>query len=164
MSTVFLSIGTNLGQREENLKKAVKMIGAEAGSVQALSSVYETEPWEMETKDLFFNIAIKIATALTPHILLKTAHDIENRMGRIRKGSGFSSRIIDIDILFFNNLIISDENLVIPHPFITQRRFVLEPLAKIAPHFIHPKIGKSIESLLELCTDKCVVRKTEITL
>ena len=163
MNFVFLSIGTNLGQKEENLKKAVEMIEAEAGSIQTLSSVYETEPWEMATSDLFLNMAIKIETALNPHILLKTTLNIENKMGRIRKDTSYSSRIIDIDILFFNNFIISDKDLVIPHSLISHRRFVLEPLAEIAPQLIHPNFGKSIESLLESCADNCVVRKTEIT-
>ena len=161
MNTVYLSIGTNLGQREENLKRAIKMIGAEAGFVQALSSVYETEPWKMTTNNLFLNMAIKIETALNPHILLKTLLEIENNMGRSRESSGYSSRIIDVDILFFNDLIINDKNLIIPHPFIPHRRFVLEPLAEIAPQLIHPDSGKSVESLLESCTDSCVVRKIE---
>ena len=164
MNTVFLSIGTNLGQREENLKKAVEIIGAEAGLVQALSSVYETEPWKMTGSNLFLNMAIKIETTLNPHILLKTLLEIENKMGRSREESGYSSRIIDIDILFVNNLIINNEDLVIPHLLIPNRRFVLEPLAEIAPQFIHPCFGKSVKSLLDSCTDSCVIRKTGIIL
>jgi 2-amino-4-hydroxy-6-hydroxymethyldihydropteridine diphosphokinase len=164
MNTVFLSIGTNIGQREENLKRAVKMIEREAGSVKASSSVYETEPWEMAVSNLFLNMVLKIETLLTSHILLETLLDIEDKMGRRRESSEYSSRIIDIDILFFNNLIINNNDLVVPHPFIARRRFVLEPLAEIAPQFIHPVLEKSIELLLELCTDKCVVRKTKIIL
>jgi len=159
MNIVFLSIGTNLGQREENLKKTVEMIKEKAGFVQALSSVYETEPWGMTTSDLFLNMALKIETALNPHTLLKTLLDIEIKMGRSREEAGYLSRIIDIDILFFNDLIINDENLIIPHLLIPHRRFVLEPLAEIAPQLIHQSFGKSIESLLELCTDNCIVRK-----
>ena len=164
MNTVFLSVGTNLRQREENLKKAVKMISAEAGFLKALSSVYETEPWEMATSDLFLNMAIEIETELNPHILLKKMLEIEDKMGRCREGTGYSSRIIDIDILFFNDLIINDNDLVVPHPLIVHRRFVLEPLAEIASQLIHSVLGKSIESLLESCTDNCVVRKTAIIL
>ena len=162
MNTVFLSVGTNLGQREENLKRAVKMIDAEAGFVKSLSSVYETEPWKMATNDLFLNMAIEIETELNPHILLKKTLEIEDKMGRCREGTGYSSRIIDIDILFFNDLIINDKNLVVPHPLIVRRRFVLEPLAEITPQLIHPVFEKSIESLLESCTDNCVVRKTTV--
>ena len=164
MNKAFLSIGTNLGQREENLKRAIKKIDAEAGFLQALSSVYETEPWKMESNDMFLNMAIEIETTLNPHILLKTLLDIETKMGRNRKGAGYSSRIIDIDILFFNNLIINDKDLVIPHPFIERRRFVLEPLVEIAPELIHPCSGKSVELLLEECADSGVVRKTETIL
>ena len=162
MNTVFLGIGTNIGEREENLRQAVKMIKTEAGFVQALSSVYETEPWKMATSDLFLNMAIKVETSLDPHILLETLLEIENKMGRSREGAGYSSRIIDIDILFFNDLIINDKNLIIPHPLIVHRRFVLEPLAEIEPRLIHPCFGKTIESLLESCADSCVVRKTGI--
>ena len=164
MNTAFLSIGTNLGQREENLKKAIKMIGAEAGFLKALSSVYETEPWEMTTNDMFLNMEIEIETEFNPHILLKKMLDIEDKMGRRREVSGYSSRIIDIDILFFNDLIINNKDLVVPHPLIARRRFVLEPLAEIAPQLIHSVLGKSIESLLESCTDNCVVIKTGIIL
>jgi len=160
MNTVFLSIGTNLGQREKNLKKAVKIIVEEIGFVQALSSVYETEPWKMATSNLFLNMAIKVETSLNPHTLLKTLLEIENKMGRSRESTGYSSRIIDFDILFFNDLIINDKNLIIPHPLIPHRRFVLEPLAEIAPELIHPDLEKSVESLLESCTESCVVRKT----
>jgi 2-amino-4-hydroxy-6-hydroxymethyldihydropteridine diphosphokinase len=135
------------------------MIGAEAGFIRALSSVYETEPWEMTTNNLFLNMALEIETALNPHTLLETLLDIENKMGRLKEGTGYSSRIIDIDILFFNNFIINNKNLIIPHPLIVHRRFVLEPLAEIAPQFIHSSLEKSIESLLELCADSCVVRK-----
>ena len=158
MNTVFLSIGTNLGQREENLKKSVEMLEMEAGTVQALSSVYETEPWEMSANNLFLNMAVEIKTMLNPNALLKTVLDIETRMGRTRESTGYSSRIIDIDILFFNNQIINNKNLIIPHRFIPHRRFVLEPLTEIAPQFIHPVLRKSVESLLKLCTDKCVVK------
>ena len=159
MNTAFLSIGTNLGQRDENLKQAVKMIGAEAGFIQTLSSVYETEPWKMTTSNLFLNMAIKIETALNPHTLLEKLLGIENKMGRCRENLAYSSRIIDIDILFFNDFIINDKNLVIPHPLIANRRFVLEPLTEIVPQFIHTSLEKSIKSLLESCTDNCVVRK-----
>jgi len=164
MNTVFLSIGTNFGEREENLKQAVKMIEAEAGTVKALSSVYETEPWKMAVNDFFLNMALEIETSLNPHILLEILLGIEKKMGRSRKDTGYSSRIIDIDILFFNSLIISDKDLIIPHPFIAHRRFVLESLAEIAPQLIHPELEKSIKSLLEFCTDTCDVRKTGIVL
>ena len=162
MNTVFLSIGTNLGEREENLKQAIKMIEVEAGIVKALSSVYETEPWGMTTNDLFLNMVLEIETSLNPHTLLEILLGIENKMGRSRKDTEYSSRIIDIDILFFNNFIINDKNLIIPHPFIAHRRFVLEPLAEIAPRFIHPELEKTIKSLLGLCTDTCDVKKTGI--
>jgi 7,8-dihydro-6-hydroxymethylpterin-pyrophosphokinase len=95
---------------------------------------------------------------LNPHVLLETALDIETRMGRKRNNPGYSSRIIDIDILFFNDFIITEKDLIVPHPLIAKRRFVLEPLTEIAPKFIHPVLKKTVESLLESCTDQCVVR------
>ena len=162
MNTVFLSIGTNIGERKKNLKQAIKMIETKVGFVKALSSVYETEPWEMATNNLFFNMVFEIETALNPQTLLQTLLSLEDKMGRSRENSGYSSRIIDIDILFFNDLIISDKNLVIPHPLIAHRRFVLVPLAEIAFQLIHPVLEKSIESLLESCADNCDVRKTGI--
>ena len=160
MNKAFLSIGTNLGQREENLRTAVKSIGEQAGFVRALSSVYETEPWKMAANDRFLNMAIEIETTLNPHDLLAVLLDIETKMGRDRRGAGYSSRIIDIDILFFNDYIIGDKDLVVPHPLIANRRFALEPLADIAPKLIHPRLGKTIEQLLEECADSCIVRKT----
>ncbi|MDR2887659.1 MAG: 2-amino-4-hydroxy-6-hydroxymethyldihydropteridine diphosphokinase [Bacteroidales bacterium] len=164
MNTVFLSIGTNIGQREENIAAAIMEIEAGAGHVRAMSGVYETEPWEMNTAASFLNMAVKIETLLSPHSLLETLLDIETRMGRMRHGQGYFPRIIDIDILFFDNQIINDKHLTVPHPLISYRRFVLEPLACIAPLFIHPVIGKPVKSLLESCTDKHAVRKTGITL
>ena len=98
METVFLSIGTNLGYKEENLRNAVAMIESEAGRVVASSSVYETEPWQMESGNLFFNMAVEIATSLYPDVLLKKLLEIESRMGRVRQGDKYISRIIDIGV------------------------------------------------------------------
>jgi 2-amino-4-hydroxy-6-hydroxymethyldihydropteridine diphosphokinase len=164
MNTVFLSIGTNIGQREENLREAVDKIEAKAGRLTAMSSVYETVPWEMAEGGLFLNMAARIETLLDPYALLETALEIENGMGRKREGPGYCSRIIDIDILFFNDLIINDKHLHIPHPLIAGRRFVLEPLAEIAPQLVHPCMGKSVESLLESCIDRHAVKRTGIKL
>ena len=164
METVFLSIGTNLGQKEENLRNAVAMINSEAGRVAASSSIYETEPWQMESGNTFFNMVVEIETSLCPDVLLAKLLEIENRMGRVRRSNIYISRIIDIDILFFDSLIINAGNLTIPHPHIAHRRFVLEPLAEITSSFIHPVLKKSVETLLESCPDECVVRKTGIKL
>ena len=164
METVFLSIGTNMADKEKNLQKALAEITSDAGLAVALSSAYETEPWQMTDADSFLNMVVEIEADLSPHALLEKLLEIENKMGRERKEGGYISRIIDIDILFFSNLIINDSDLIIPHPLISRRRFVLEPLAEIAPSFIHPLFGTTIESLLEACPDKCSVTKTALKL
>lgn len=164
MHTVYLSIGTNMGQREANLAAAISEIESGAGRAAAVSDVYETEPWGMDSAACFLNMAVGIETLLAPHTLLNVLLDIESRMGRTRHGRGYSPRVIDIDILFFDNLVIDDNGLTVPHPLMAYRRFVLEPLAGIAPLLVHPVTGKTVTLLLELCADKHAVRKTGITL
>ena len=162
MKTVFLGIGTNLGEREENLRKAIKLIGEHIGEVTAGSSVYETEPWGFTSETSFLNMVIKVETKLTPSGLLGRIMMIEALMGRLREGQGYKSRIIDIDILFFETRIFENKVLKIPHPKIQDRRFVLVPLSEIAGDFIHPVFNKSIQVLLKECKDKSKVLKIDI--
>jgi len=162
MKQVFLSIGSNLGNREENLKIALSRIREEIGSILISSSFYETEPWRFDTKNQFLNMAVTVETKIEPPALLEALIGIEKSMGRTRDKEQYSSRVIDIDILFYEDLIIEAYDLKIPHPHIPERRFVLVPLVEIAPEFIHPILNKTVSYLLDNCTDDGLVIKTTI--
>jgi len=159
MHHIFLGIGSNIGNRDANLKEAVTQIGVNIGEILKVSSVYETEPWGFEADNSFFNMAVKVVTTHTPSGVLGAILMIEAQLGRIRTEKQYSSRIIDIDILFFDDLIMDEITLKIPHPFLHERKFVLVPLNEIAPDFIHPVLKKSIGSLLKSCEDLSEIRK-----
>ena len=145
--TAYLSLGSNLDHREANLEEAIRLLEAN-GKVVARSSVYETEPMEMKNQPWFLNCAIAFETATTPQQLLETVLAIEQRMGRQRlvpKGP----RIIDIDILLFGDCVESSTTLTVPHPALHRRRFVLEPLAEIAPDVRHPVLKKTAREMLK---------------
>lgn len=150
---IFLGLGSNLGDREGNLNKAIKMIKDLAGEVILFSGIYETEPWGFQTEDKFLNMVIGIRTSLKPHMLLKRLMTIEAHLGRSRNKEGYSSRTIDIDILLYGDLVIEKPDLVIPHPLIRERRFVLIPLCDIASDMIHPVYKKTFVALLRECKD-----------
>ena len=132
----YLGIGTNLGDRTANLHGAVKQINEQAGHVLACSSLIETEPWGFSSNNAFLHAVVAIDTSHTPHELLRITQEIERAMGRTHKSTGgnYSDRIIDIDILLYEEVNIHDAELTIPHPLMWQRRFVYEPLWEIAPH------------------------------
>ena len=161
MKTAFLGIGTNLGKREDNLRNAVYKIEEHVGKIVASSSVYETEPWGFQSKDEFLNMVVKIETGLTPSGLLGRILMIESLLGRIRGEKQYLSRVIDIDILFYEDLVIDEISLKIPHPLLHDRRFVLVPLNEIEPDLYHPVLNQPIASLLEKCNDKSKVKKFE---
>ena len=133
---VYLGIGTNLGDRKANLMRAVEHINEQAGHVLACSSFIETEPWGFSSDNFFLNAVVAIDTQYTPHELLHITQEIEREMGRTHKsvGGNYSDRIIDIDILLYEDVVVDDEELTIPHPLMWQRSFVYEPLWEIAPH------------------------------
>lgn len=153
MKGVFIGLGSNIGNREDNLNRAVAMIEEHAGRITRASSVYETEPWGFVSKDKFLNMVVEISTRLKTSGLLGRLLMIESLLGRIRGGNRYSSRIIDLDILLYGDKILETASLVIPHPRMHERKFVLEPLAEIAPEIIHPLLKKDIRSLLEECPD-----------
>lgn len=159
MEKVYLGLGTNLGDREANLKTAVKKIAAEVGDVFILSSMYETEPWGFSSKDKFLNMVAGVETELSPSGLLGRVLMIEAVMGRLRDGKEYSSRIIDIDILIYGDAKMKTKSLVIPHPLFHQRKFVLVPFCEIAPAIVHPVLKKDIRNLLQECSDKGEVRR-----
>lgn len=150
---LYLLLGSNLGDKKNQLDLAIDLISQKIGKVVKQSSFYETEPWGFNSEDDFLNIALKILTPLTPKEVLQKINDIENTFGRKRLTTGYSSRPMDIDILFYDDLILNEEALKIPHPLIYERRFVLVPLNEIAPALFHPLLGKSITALLAECQD-----------
>jgi 2-amino-4-hydroxy-6-hydroxymethyldihydropteridine diphosphokinase len=153
MKKVFLGLGSNLGNREEIMKEALKMIGETTGKIVSSSSVYETEPWGFESDNDFLNMVLSVESDLSPSGILGRILMIESQLGRIRCEDQNSSRNIDIDILLYNNEIVNESALKIPHPRMHERRFVLVPLCEIAPEFIHPVLKKSVRSILKSCKD-----------
>lgn len=146
MATVYLGLGTNLGNKEENLNMAVENIRKRIGEVTSLSSFLETAPWGFKSENSFLNAALCVETSLEPHQLLSVLKEIELEMGRKSKSVNkvYSDRIIDIDILLYDDLIIDTEDLTVPHPLMTERDFVMIPLVEIAGDIIHPVTQKRL--------------------
>lgn len=154
---VFVLLGGNIEPREEYISKAKHEL-SRLGVIVNSSSIYETEAWGFEAENSFLNLVLLMETTLDAELFLKGALEIELELGRERSNSrNYSSRTIDIDMLYFDSEIIESENLIIPHPRIHLRRFTLVPLVEIAPDFIHPGLEKTNAELLKLCTDKTEV-------
>ncbi len=147
MATVYIGIGSNLGEREENCRRAIALLIKEGMKVTRLSSMIETEPWGVSNQPEFINVAIKAETVLNPHELLSLLKKVESEMGRV-PGIRWGPRIIDLDILLYDDLAMKTYEIEIPHPGISERDFVLKPLAEIAPDTIHPLLKKSMAALL----------------
>lgn len=149
-NSVYLGLGTNLGKKKENIELALRKIKKQIGKIISLSAFYTSEPFGFESDNMFVNCAVKIYTSFTPQELLAQTRSIEREMGRLQKSNHevYADRIIDIDILLYNDLIINDcSSLIIPHPHIQERDFVLKPLSEIAPDFVHPILNKTIMEL-----------------
>ena len=156
---VYLSLGSNLGDRSANLRAAIERLG-KAGAIRSVSGFYETEPVEFRDQPWFLNCVVALETSDSPEALLQRALAIEQEMGRLRmKDKG--PRSIDIDILLFGDRVVEERGLKIPHPAMQQRRFVLEPLAEIAPEALHPQLRKTARELLADLPAGQVVRLLE---
>lgn len=162
LNSTYLITGTNLGDRPANLRRAIVEIEKNIGSVSRCSSVYETEPWGLSNQPSFYNQVLKVNTTLDVWSLLATTLHIEEKMGRVRT-ERYGARVIDIDILFFENLVINSEKLTIPHPRIRERNFVLAPLAEIAPELVHPVLNQTMQELWTTSDDQLGVKKISPT-
>ncbi|QMW03365.1 2-amino-4-hydroxy-6-hydroxymethyldihydropteridine diphosphokinase [Spirosoma foliorum] len=150
---IILLLGANLGDRTTILQRAVDLIVERVGSIVKQSGLYETAPWGVADQPAYLNQVLVVETVLTPEAVLNQTQVIEQELGRVRLEK-WGARVIDIDILYYNQLILQTPRLIIPHPYLHQRRFTLVPLAEIAPTFVHPVLKKTTLELLEECEDK----------
>ncbi len=159
MSAVFLSLGANIGNCPETFEKSIVLIKERIGTVVEQSPIYRSEPWGFECADWFYNQVIRCETTLSPETVLEKLLAIEKELGRTRNaGNTYESRNIDLDILYFDNTIVSFQDLHIPHKHLQNRKFVLLPLNDIAPDFVHPVLKKTTAELLKNCDDPSVVQ------
>ena len=156
--SIFLSLGSNLGDRQAVLALAREQIAKRVGAISSKSSVYETEPWGVADQPAFLNQVIRAETTLAPEEVLRIILDIEHELGRVRY-ERWGARVIDIDLLYYNALVLDSARLTLPHPRLQDRLFNLIPLAEIAPGFVHPSLKKTSLELLESCTDDGVVSR-----
>jgi len=159
MIKLYILLGGNLGDKQQVFSEARARLNQQVGTITSQSAIYETEPWGFDSDDIFWNQVLEISTAFSPEEVLQQTQQIEHELGRIRKTTQYDSRIIDIDILFYGDQIIEQENLIVPHPRIQERKFALVPLCEIAAELIHPVFQKSITQLLEECRDSLSVEK-----
>lgn len=161
LANVYLLLGSNLGDRRSNLEVARFLLEELAGNVKNYSLIYETDPWGKTDQGVFLNQVLHLETALAPEVLLEKILKIEKQIGRVRTVK-WAERLIDIDILFYNDLILEIPELVIPHPGIPDRKFALVPLCELIPDFIHPKLGIPLREVLENSVDKLLVRVYDV--
>lgn len=161
MAKVYLSIGSNLGDRYQLIDSAREAIAARIGTIKKASSIYESEPWGFESENNFLNQVFLVETSLSPAAIMLEISYIESKLGRERNGKGYTSRTMDIDVLFYDHLILYTPELIVPHKQLHKRRFILEPLKEIAPDFIHPLFSITINEIALSCTDTGKVWKYE---
>lgn len=161
MIKLYLLLGGNLGDKRQVFIETRKLLNERVGKITQKSHIYETEPWGFESSDLFWNQVLELSVSIPAEEVLEGTQQIEQQLGRTRKAQQYDSRIIDIDILFYGDQVISLENLTIPHPRIQDRKFALVPLIEIASGLIHPVFQKSIDQLLLECSDQLRVEKVQ---
>lgn len=159
---VYLTIGGNIEDRIQYLNSTKGLINKHLGEIQQTSSIYETPPWGFEAENDFLNQALIIKSKLDAKSLIEKIMRIEEKLGRVRSGDHYTSRTVDIDIIFYGNSTINSKHLQIPHPKMHLRNFVLLPLNEIAPKFTHPLYNKTIESLTKECQDESICYKTNL--
>lgn len=159
--SVFILLGSNLGNRESLIDKACVMIGEKCGEIMEKSSLYESEPWGFEAEQWFLNQVIRISTTMQPDELMTVLLSIEKALGRDRQviHDGYASRTMDLDILYCGNQIVVTKMVTAPHPRLHQRRFTLLPLCELAPDMVHPVLNLTNSQLLERCEDTGKVRQ-----
>lgn len=161
-NTAYLSLGSNLGNKLNHLQKAIFLLDEKAGDLVAISKIYQSASWGFSSDD-FYNCCVSIDTTLTPHELLEVILGIEKELGRTRPTEkSYAARTIDIDIIYYEKEIVDTDTLKIPHPLLEERRFVLRPLADVAPQFYHPIVNKDTRNLIQQCRDKSEVNRTTI--
>ena len=150
MAIVYLNLGTNIGNKRRNMITAAALLAERVGDILALSGFYETEPWGFASENLFLNAAVKLKTSFSPSELLLATQQIEKELGRTEKSNGaYHDRIIDIDILLYDDEIRQTAELTLPHPLMHERKFVMDPLSEIAPFVVHPILKERIIDLKE---------------
>jgi 2-amino-4-hydroxy-6-hydroxymethyldihydropteridine diphosphokinase len=153
-----LHLGSNIGDRKLHIARAIQMIEESIGPIWSSSSYYETEAWGKKDQSDFINVALEVEHYMTPNQLLKTINKIEDNLGRVRREK-WEERIIDIDIIFMEDIIIDTDKLTIPHKWMEKRNFVLYPMVEIAEKFVHPVFNKTLAELLEDCEDSTKITK-----
>jgi 2-amino-4-hydroxy-6-hydroxymethyldihydropteridine diphosphokinase len=159
---LILSLGGNLGNKAQIFAETSDLIENEIGNVVNASPIYETPPWGFESENRFWNQVLVVETSLDPMEVLQKIREIEKHFGRERKAGTYLSRKMDIDILFYDDLVMKTGELTIPHPHIFERRFVLAPLCNIFPELVHPGTRKPVKELLAECSDNSVVKRLEL--
>ena len=150
MAIAYLGLGTNVGNKRRNMITAAALLAERVGDILALSGFYETEPWGFESENFFLNAAVKLKTSFSPLEVLQITKQIEKELGRTEKSNGvYHDRIIDIDILLYEDEVLQIPELTLPHPLMHERKFVMDPLAEIAPFVVHPVLKERIIDLKE---------------
>jgi 2-amino-4-hydroxy-6-hydroxymethyldihydropteridine diphosphokinase len=160
---LFLSLGGNIGDKKEIFTTTIRMVDTRIGHPVRISSVYESPPWGFRSRHFFWNQVLEVETGLTPGEVLAEIRTIENFFGRKRRTGHYLSRKMDIDILFYDDIILKNDELTLPHPMIAFRRFILEPLSEIAPDFLHPVLMDKVNHILSRCKDSSEVKRINLT-